>query len=150
MYQGAGWLQAALRGHPNVRETIVLAREDAPGDKRLVAYVVVRGQGSGDGDQETLGEAQSLIPDPRSLIPELRAFLKQRLPEYMLPSAFVTLDAWPLSPSGKVDRKALPAPDSSRPDLERAYVAPRTPTEGPRSSAAATKSLTTSATGASG
>jgi amino acid adenylation domain-containing protein len=123
-----GEIEAALRGHPNVRETIVLAREDAPGDKRLVAYVV---PATGDGRWE-MGDGDASLPAspiPHPPVAELRDFLKQRLPEYMLPSAFVALDAWPLSPSGKVDRKALPAPDSSRPDLERAYVAPRTPTE---------------------
>src|SRR5262249_23582769 len=92
------------------REVVVLAREDTPGDKRLVTSVVSQ-QG------ESLEAA------------ELRKFLKQKLPEYMIPSVFVVLDALPLMPNGKVDRKALPAPGQSRPELEQGYQAPRTPME---------------------
>lgn len=77
---------------------------------RLVAYVVA---------------AQSSAPSAN----ELRGFLGQKLPEYMIPSIFVLLDSLPLTPNGKVDRKALPAPDQSRPELESRFVAPRTPVE---------------------
>jgi len=105
-----GEIEAVLGGHPALREAVVVVREDVPGDKRLVAYVVPAGETA-----PTVGE--------------LRSYLRQQLPEYMVPSAFVTLEALPLSPSGKVDRKALPAPDRSRPELEREYVAPRNETE---------------------
>jgi acyl carrier protein len=98
-----GEIEAALREHEGVHECAVLAREDA-GDKRLVAYVV--------GDVET--EA-------------LRAHVRRSLPEYMVPAAFVPLEALPLTPNGKLDRKALPAPDFA-PAAER-YVAPRTAVE---------------------
>jgi len=131
-----------LRQHPAVQETVVLMREDIPGDKRLVAYVVEgsgdRDQGPGSEDRETSRQADKETegrgtiyralptPDPRPLIPELRAFLAARLPDYMLPSAFVLLDALPLTPNGKVDRRALPRPDQERPLDGPAYLAPRT------------------------
>src|SRR5262249_54404154 len=86
-------------------------REDGRGVKRLVAYVVLS-----DG-----------LPTPSAT--DLRSFLGAKLPEYMVPGTFVPLAALPLSPNGKVDRNALPAPDSGRPELAAAYVAPATPTE---------------------
>ena len=103
---------AALAMHPAVRESVVLAREDAPGDRRLVAYVVPRATPAADG-----------------LVAELRALLAARLPEYMLPSAFVLLPALPLTPSGKADRRALPPPDMAASRSEQPFVAPRTPVE---------------------
>ncbi len=101
-----GEVEAALLGHEALKEAAVVVREDVPGHKRLVAYVVGRG--------EVPGAAV------------LREWLGQRLPEYMVPAAFVRLEAMPLSPNGKLDRKALPAPDeASRLDSGLAYVPPR-------------------------
>jgi amino acid adenylation domain-containing protein len=97
-----GEIEAVLGQHPAVREAVVLAREDAPGEKRLVAYVVAD-----------------------STADELRRFLKDKLPAYMVPAVVVLLEALPVTPNGKVDRRALPAPDRSRPELEKAFVAPR-------------------------
>jgi amino acid adenylation domain-containing protein len=104
-----GEVESALRSHPSVRDCVLLAREDVPGDKRLVAYVVGR-------------DSQPLSPAP------LRDFLRQRLPEYMVPSAFVVLPALPLTSNGKVDRKALPPPEASALS-QRTFLAPRTDTE---------------------
>jgi amino acid adenylation domain-containing protein len=105
-----GEIGAVLGSHPAVRERVVIVREDTPGDKRLIAYLVVE---------------QTTTLD----VGEFRSYLKERLPEYMIPSAFVFLDSLPLTPNGKVDRHALPAPDAARPDLQAALIAPRTPTE---------------------
>ena len=108
-----GEIEAALSQHPAVKEAVVTAREDMPGDKRLVAYLVL--------DQAARQEGL--------FVEELRDFLKETLPHYMIPAAFVYMDALPLMPNGKVNRKGLPAPDLDRPNLEAAYVAPRTPAE---------------------
>ncbi|HEV2733811.1 MAG TPA: amino acid adenylation domain-containing protein, partial [Longimicrobiaceae bacterium] len=101
-----GEVEAQLAAHPGVREAVVLVREDVPGEKRLVGYVVA----SADGVSTT----------------ELKEHLASRLPEYMAPSALVVLESFPLSPNGKVDRRALPAPEGAG---SAEHVAPRTPTE---------------------
>ncbi|MFL5538126.1 MAG: non-ribosomal peptide synthetase, partial [Longimicrobiaceae bacterium] len=99
-----GEVEAALRRHPGVRDCAVVARDDAGGGRRLVAYVVGRADAG-----------------------ELRAHLAQGLPEHMVPSAFVPLHALPLTPSGKLDRRALPAPDPAA--ARAAHVPPRGPAE---------------------
>jgi acyl-coenzyme A synthetase/AMP-(fatty) acid ligase len=96
-----GEIEARLAEHAEVREAVVLAREDAPGEKRLVAYYV--------------GESAEMSAAHASLA---------QLPEYMVPAAYVRLDALPLTPNGKLDRKALPAPEGDA-YLARAYEAPR-------------------------
>jgi amino acid adenylation domain-containing protein len=101
-----GEIEACLGQHPAVREAVVVAREDGPGDKRLVACVVPKTE-----------EAPAAS--------ELRHFLQEKLPDYMLPSAFVLLDSLPLSPSGKVNRRMLPAPPALRLLEGAAFVAPR-------------------------
>ena len=105
-----GEIETVLAQHPAVKQCLVVAREDTPGDKRLVAYVIFNEQsGAGAG--------------------ELRSFVREKVPDYMVPSAFVTLDKWPLSSNGKLDRKALPTPDNTRPDVGKAYSEPATETE---------------------
>lgn len=101
-----GEIETVLNGHPGVRACTVLAREDVPGDKRLVAYVVVQ-------------QEWSLSSE------DLQCFIKGILPDYMVPAAFVFLEALPLSPNGKLDRRVLPAPDRTRPLQEVPFVAPR-------------------------
>jgi amino acid adenylation domain-containing protein len=106
-----GEIEAVLSQHPMVQQSVVIVREDIPGNQQLVAY---------------------LVPHPEQTPPtvgELRQFLKQQLPEYMAPSAFVTLDSLPLTPNGKVDRRALPSPEIARLEVETTFVAPRTPIE---------------------
>ena len=100
-------INAVLNEHPSVRASVVIAREDAPGEKRLVAYVVA--PSGPTRDEQTLRDA-----------------LRQRLPDYMEPSAFVWLDALPLTPNGKIDRNALPVPSLNG---AAEFIAPRTPVE---------------------
>ncbi len=122
-----GEIEATLQQHPDVREAVVLAREDVPGEKRLVAYVVAQESEVGSRESEDGGREADLTPYSL-LIPELRTFLAERLPDYMIPAAFVFLDALPLTASGKVNRRALPAPDAAA-TLTSVYVPPRTPVE---------------------
>jgi amino acid adenylation domain-containing protein/non-ribosomal peptide synthase protein (TIGR01720 family) len=105
-------IELQLSRHPGVAQAAVAAREEDGGGKRLVAYIVAGGR-----DAEA----------PASV--ELRRYLLSRLPEHMVPATFVVLDRLPLTPSGKIDRRALPAPNGARPDLETAFVAPRTAAE---------------------
>jgi amino acid adenylation domain-containing protein len=104
-----GEIEQVLNQHPGVQTSVVVLREDTPGDKRLTAYLVSRN-----------GAASAS---------ELREYLLDKLPNYMVPAAFFPLEALPLTPNGKVDRKALPAPGSERPELSSNYVAPSNPTE---------------------
>ncbi|MEK6282496.1 MAG: non-ribosomal peptide synthetase, partial [Acidobacteriota bacterium] len=105
-----GEVERVLEQHPAVKEAVVIAGENAIGDKQLVAYVV----------RDT---AQS------SSVSHLIGFMRERVPDYMIPSAFVELDSLPLSPNGKLDRRRLPLPKGARPQLEKSFVAPRTPIE---------------------
>jgi amino acid adenylation domain-containing protein len=104
-----GEIEAVLSQHNYVETTCVTAREDSPGIKRLVAYIV---------------PSKNVTP----ITNELRQFLKARLPDYMIPSAFVTLEALPLTPNGKLDHRALPEP-KLRGEIELNFVAPRSPEE---------------------
>jgi acyl carrier protein len=97
-----------LEQHPAVQNAVVVAREDVPGDKRLVAYVVAH-------------------PEQWPTADALREALQTALPDYMIPATFVQLDALPLTPNGKVDRAALPAPDWTQ--AAATHTAPRSPTE---------------------
>jgi acyl carrier protein len=103
-------IEALLSRHPRLQDAVVMLREDAPGDKRLVAYIVP--------SDETVPETN-----------ELRGYLLEKLPEFMVPFAFIELKALPTTANGKVDRRALPAPGMDRPTLEAEYVEPQTMTE---------------------
>jgi acyl carrier protein len=105
-----GEIESVLSRHPAVRQAIVILREDSPGDQRLVAYIVCHEGHSVKGK-------------------ELKSFLGEKLPNYMIPSGFVFLDALPLTPSGKVDRESLPLAVQSSLDSGTDYVAPRDPVE---------------------
>ncbi|WP_341528318.1 amino acid adenylation domain-containing protein [Nostoc sp. UHCC 0302] len=100
-------IEAILTQHPDIKQVVVIAREDESGKKFLVAYIVAKDS------------------SPSSL----RNFLNKKLPDYMIPAAFVFLEAFPLTPNGKINRRALPAPDTSQRNLEVDFVAPRTSTE---------------------
>jgi len=104
-----GEIESVLAAHPAIQQSLVMAREDTPGDKRLVAYIVPRTK-----------------QQPR--VAELRAYIRQSLPDYMVPSVFSFLAMFPLTPTGKIDRRALPAPVQEHRDLS-AVLAPRNETE---------------------
>jgi acyl carrier protein len=103
-------IMAVLHGHPAVQASIVIAREDIPGDKRLVAYVVLAA-----GEQITAAS--------------LRETLAERLPDYMIPATFISMEALPLTSNGKVDRAALPVPDANNTIQDEVIGAPSTPLE---------------------
>jgi amino acid adenylation domain-containing protein len=105
-----GEIEAILLDHPQIRAALVIAEDTGQDDKQLIAYIV---------------------PDPRQApnVIELRNFLRKKIPDYMLPAHFVMIDAIPLTPNGKIDRRALPKPQDARPDLGAAFVEPQTPLE---------------------
>ncbi|HJT56500.1 MAG TPA: amino acid adenylation domain-containing protein [Ktedonobacteraceae bacterium] len=103
-----GEIEAVLQGHPQVKEAVAVLREDVPGDKRLVVYLVARSSVSMPSFQE------------------LRRYMQERLPDYMLPSAAIWLERLPLTSNAKVDRKALPRPERLRPAMETGYAPPQT------------------------
>src|SRR6266516_3928945 len=105
-----GEIETVLSQHPGVRLAVVVAREDASGDKRLVAYIV-------------LHEKRIVT------LSELQSHVMKQLPTYMVPSAFMLLETFPLTSNGKIDRLALPAPKHTRPELQEDFVAPRTSVE---------------------
>src|SRR5262249_16412305 len=107
-----GEIEAGLADYPGVREAVVLAREDTPGEKRLVAYYMCAEKDGG-----------ALMVDMVMGAEQLRSHLAQKLPEYMLPAAYVRLEALPLTPNGKVNRKALPVPEGDA-YAAHAYEAP--------------------------
>ncbi len=99
-------IERVVEQHPAVQQAVVIAREDVPGDKRLVAYLVPK-------------------PEQTFTTSELRRFVKEKLPDYMVPSAVVQMDTLPLTPNDKVDRRALPAPDLTRQEPSETFIAPR-------------------------
>jgi amino acid adenylation domain-containing protein len=105
-----GEIEQTLAQYPDVRENVVLAHQPATGDKQLVAYIVPQSNSNYSIDR-------------------LRSFLQQRLPDYLIPSAFIRLESLPLTPNGKVDRHKLPALSRERPQLDRAYIAAQTDLE---------------------
>ncbi|WP_071191494.1 amino acid adenylation domain-containing protein [Trichormus sp. NMC-1] len=106
-----GEIEAVLNQHPIIRESKVITREDIPGDKRLIAYII----------------PISTQNHPSEILNQIRQFLKEKLPDYMIPSACVVLEAFPLTPNGKIDHRALPAPNFT--SAQTNYVVPGTSTE---------------------
>ena len=110
-----GEIETVIREFQGVRDVITIVREDQPGDKRLVAYV----------QPDESGGVGDWVLKPQVI----RDFLSEKLPQYMVPSVFVQIDQMPLTPSGKVDRRALPVPEGGQPEISSDYVAPRTAVE---------------------
>lgn len=107
-----GDIESALSQYSDVRQAAVVAKEDTSGSKRLVAYIVPLEQS-----------------EKKNLVPQLCTFLKEKLPNYMVPSVFVVMQSLPLSPNGKIDRRSLPEPKNSRSALAEVFIAPATPME---------------------
>ena len=105
-----GEIKAVLGQNSSIRDSVILVREDRLGDRRLIAYLIA-------------------APDSAPSAHVMRSYLQQKVPEYMVPSAFMFLDSLPLTPNGKLDRKALPLPDQSRPELEQTFIAARNAVE---------------------
>jgi amino acid adenylation domain-containing protein len=140
-----GEIETVLRQHPAVGQAAVIAREDTPVGKRLIAYVVLNPDyqsdaSEGESQSEHLGGRQAISDQThqemvevddrrlnifvRNLVPQLRGLLEKKLPAYMVPSAFMLLEKFPLTPNGKLDRMALPSPGESSVDLETAWAPP--------------------------
>jgi len=105
-----GEIESVLRGNEAVRDVVVMARDTGAGDTRLVAYVIAEA-------------------DMTPSTSDLRSYLQERLPDYMVPFSFIMLTEFPLTTNGKINRAALPEPDNARPELTDIFVAPRTPME---------------------
>ncbi|MEL6157718.1 MAG: amino acid adenylation domain-containing protein [Cyanobacteria bacterium J06554_11] len=115
-------IESVLELHSSVQQAIVLAWENTPGNKRLVAYVIPNGPPP--------AKTVDTLTDPNQrLVTKLRSYLQGKLPSYMVPAPFILLDSLPLTPNGKVDKRALPTPTNKRPDLVESYVAPLTALE---------------------
>ena len=124
-----GEIAGALEQYPGLRRAVVVARQEPTGERRLVAYVVPGTAGVMAAASAGGGRLTRPVDDPAVSVAELRGFLAAKLPEHMIPAAFVLLDELPLTANGKVDRRALPAPDQARPDLRERFVAPRNAVE---------------------
>ncbi|MEL6604843.1 MAG: amino acid adenylation domain-containing protein [Cyanobacteria bacterium J06614_10] len=117
-------IESVLELHSSVQQAIVLAWENTPGNKRLVAYVIPSSH------PKTNPTTTDSLTDPsQRLVTKLRSYLQGKLPSYMVPAPFILLDSLPLTPNGKVDKRALPTPTNKRPDLVESYVAPLTALE---------------------
>ncbi len=134
-----GEIESVLSEHPAIREVIVVAREENTGGPRIIAYVVpdkkarnAYAAGASKEHRASLGaDGRHALAQSEAVLSasELRAFTKSKLPEYMVPAAFVILDAFPLTPNGKIDRRALPPPDAAASDRGEEFTPPRTPVE---------------------
>jgi amino acid adenylation domain-containing protein len=118
-----GEIEAILKQHAALQQAVVVARELAPGDKRLVAYVVLKSKAPAE--HTNAGHDVNVSGAVAAASPDLRAYLASKLPDYMLPATYITLDALPLTPSGKIDRRALPEPAHVTAVLAPDYVSPR-------------------------